>query len=312
MNRFRVVVWAVAVLLCIALPALAQDELAATLEVLSPGVEVLRVNTSNWIAVNLEAIVGVGDVIRTDSGGRARITYFADGTDTEIQPNSEYRIAVFNGSETQFNISAELLVGQTIQRLSRLLDAGSTYQLITPGMSLGARGTAFEVRVEQNGRSAMLVREGLVAAAAQEEADEVAPGFGIRADAASALSDVVQASTFAELDAAIDGCPALLTTPDDVSLNIRQGAGRDYPRIGVIDAAAVTTLFGVTDSGEWYRIPFNGGFGWILSSNADVADGCAGLRTFPDAFGPEDPALYTALGDAVTVDDLLPAPSESP
>ena len=33
------------------------DELAATLEVLSAGVEVQRVNTTNWIAVKLEAIV---------------------------------------------------------------------------------------------------------------------------------------------------------------------------------------------------------------------------------------------------------------
>jgi uncharacterized protein YraI len=264
--------------------AAAQTELAATLEVLSGGVEMKRVNTTNWIAIRVEAVVGVGDMLRTDSTGRARITYFADGTETEILPGTEYRINRFEGNATRFNLDAEVLVGQTIQRLSRLLDANSSYNITTPAMNLVARGTEFAIRVEDSGRSAMLVRDGEVEADAEVNSASVPPGFGVRAAVGEPVSDVVRATTFDELDAALDGCSAVVTTLDDVSLNVRSGASTGAERIGFIDASAITTLFGVTTGGGWYRIAFEDGFGWVLSSNAEIAPGCAGLRVFPDNY----------------------------
>ncbi|HUN09078.1 MAG TPA: SH3 domain-containing protein [Aggregatilineales bacterium] len=280
----------------------AQEELAASLEVLAPGVEVQRVNTEGWIAVTVEAIVGVGDTIRTDATGRARITFFADGVDTELLPGTTYRIQKFQGNDTSFVIEAEVLAGQTTQRLTRLLDPNSSYNINTPAMQLVARGTAFAIRVEPSGRSAMLVSEGSVGAGNPESDAQVDPGFGIRAD--ESLSDVVEATTFDGLDAALDGCSAALSTPDDVSLNVRLGAGQDFPRIGTVSATDITNLVGTTESGDWYRIDFRGGFGWILSTTAEIGSGCAGLRLFPDGYGPEDASLYSSLGDPVTLEDL--------
>lgn len=275
----------------------AQNELAATLEVLNAGVEVQRVNTLNWIPVSVEAIVGVGDRIRTDATGRARITFFADGVDTELLPDTVYRIQQFSGDDTQFTIQAEVLLGQTIQRLTRLLDAGSSYDITTPTMTLAARGTAFAIRVEEGGRAAMIVTEGTVNAAKDAATADVPPEFGIRADAE--LSDVVRATTFAELDAAIDGCTASVSTADDVSINVRVGASTAFPRVGTIDAREIDRFMGVTEAGAWYRINFRGGFGWILSSSAEIVGQCAGLRVFPDNFGPEDVSLYESVGDPV-------------
>lgn len=282
----------------------AQSELAAVLEVLSEGVEVQRVNTADWLPVRVEAIVGVGDSIRTDATGRVRITYFADGTDTELLPNTEYLINRFEGNRTSFNLAVTVRQGQTMQRLNRLLDAGSSYNIYTPAMELTARGTAFAVRVERSGRSAMLVSEGRVGAQADDASAEVPAGFGVRAD--ETLSDVVLASTFEQLDAALDGCVATIRTTDDVSINVRLGASLDYPRVGTIAAAEIDRLFGVTEAGGWYRIAFRGGFGWILSSSAQIDNACAGLRVFTTGYGPEDPTLYSALGDAVTLESLLP------
>lgn len=269
----------------------AQTDLAAVLEVLQAGVEVQRVNTSTWLPVRLEGIVGVGDRIRTDATGRARITFFADGTETELLPNTEYHIQTFSGSSEQFTITAEVLIGQTLQRLSRILDSNSSYNILTPGMGLVARGTEFAVRVESNGRSAMLVSEGLVGANAAGVDDgapaseaEVAPGFGVRAATDEALSDVVRAQTFAELDAALDGCTAAVTTPDDVSLNVRAAPSADADLLGYLSATAITTVFGQLPESGWYRIAFADsptGYGWILSSTAEVSSTCAGLREFP-------------------------------
>ncbi|MCU0512985.1 MAG: FecR domain-containing protein [Anaerolineae bacterium] len=270
-------------LLAPGLRGVAQDnELAAVLEVLSAGVEVQRVNTTNPIAVRVEAIVGMGDVIRTDNTGRARITFFEDGAETELLPNTEYRIERFQGDAETFQIQVTVLFGQTIQRLGRILNAASSYDVQTPAMILAARGTEFAVRVEEDGRSAMLVTRGLVAADGTDSAADVAVGFGVRTEVDAALSDVVRARSFAELDAALDGCSAELTTPDDVSLNVRQSPDTASALIGNIAAADVTRLFGRTERRGWYRIPFGDGFGWVLSSTARIERDCAGLRIFPN------------------------------
>jgi hypothetical protein len=262
-------------------------QLAATLEVLESGVEVLRVNTANWLPIRLEAIVGVGDMIRTDATGRARITFFENGTDTELEPNTTYKINQFEATADSFTLQGEVISGQTLQRLGRLLDANSSYTILTPGMTLVARGTVFRIRVEDDARSAMLVDDGAVDADNPDAQANVDVGFGIRAEPDAPLSDVVRASTFEQLDAALDGCSATLTTPDDVSINVRFAPNRDADLLGIISADSITVLYGTTETTDWYRIMFEDGFGWILSSTAQIAP-CAGLRVFPDEYTGED------------------------
>jgi hypothetical protein len=269
----------------------AQMNLAATLEVLAPGVTVQRVDTSNPIEVKVEAIVGVGDTIETGDGGRARITFFADGTTTELEPNTSYRIEEFKGNDESFTLRVSVITGQTIQQLGRVLDSNSSYKVETPGMSMSARGTIFAIRVENSGRSAMLVREGTVEASDQEDIASVPAEFGIRSAHGEELSDVVRAATFDELDSALDGCEIVVTTPDDLSINVRLGSSIEAPRIGFLDARDVTLVFGKNESGDWYRVAFEGSFGWFLSTSANIEGTCAGLREFPDSYS-EDAGNY--------------------
>lgn len=274
----------------------AQDasQLAASMEILQPGVEVLRAGTVNWLPVKVEAIVGVGDTIRTDTTGRARITFFSDGTETQILPSSEYQIMQFEGSESSFHISVEVIAGQTIQSLSRILDANSSYSIQTPGMTLTARGTEFAIRVENSGRSGMLVSKGEVGATNEQADAVVPPGYGVRAESDAPLSDVVEATTFEQLDAAIDGCSATVRAPEEMSFNVRLGPNRDFQQIGTIEPAGINRLVGRVESGKWYRIEFQGGFGWILTDTATIEKGCPGLRRFADDYGPEDASLFSS------------------
>lgn len=281
----------------------AQSDLAATLEVLNAGVSVQRVNTTTLIGITQEAIVGVGDIIETDATGRARITFFADGTETDLEPDTRYQINTFNGDDTQFELSVEVLIGQTTQRLGRILNANSSYNVDTPGMTLAARGTTFAVRVENSGRSAMLVSEGTVIAEEGGDTATVPLGFGIRAENDEGLSDVVAATTFEELDAALDGCTIRVQTLDDVSLNVRLSPNTDSERIGTVGAADITRAFGTIEGGKWYRVAFRGGYGWVLSSTGAVETGCAGLRGFLTD-QREDTSLYESLGDPISLDDL--------
>lgn len=296
-------------LLTLAFVARAQldsGELAAVLEVLEGKVEIQRVNTVNRIAVSVEAVVGVGDTIFTDADGRARITYFEDGVSTEILANSTYRIDRFDGTVDgdTFNISVSLLLGQTAQQLQRLLNPNSSYDIQTPSMTLAARGTVFEIRVEESGRAAMLVRDGLVDASAGDQNAGVNAGFGVRALTDTAgLSDVVVASTFEELDAALDGCEILIQTPDDVSLNVRNSPGLEGELLGYLVADSIALALGVSASQDWYRVAFDDDFGWVLSSNAVVTESCAGLRVFPDTHIEGESISLESSGDADDDDD---------
>jgi hypothetical protein len=299
------------VLLIVAFNGLAQgSDLAATLEVLTGTVEVKRVNTENWIAVNIEAIVGVGDTIRTDATGRARITFFADGVETEILPNSEFIIDTFNGGtepSDSFNLEVSIVFGQTVQRLGRVLDASSSYDVNTPGMTLAARGTEFVVRVDDDGLARMLVSEGVVDAADEDANADVPEEFGIRSAVDEPLSDVVRASTFEELDSALDGCTVRVTTVDDVQLNVRVAPSVDAFRVGTIAPDTIDTFYGENEAGGWYRVMFNGGFGWVLSSSVSIED-CAGLRKFPDDH-MEDVNSYDAYGEVIDPADFSAPPA---
>lgn len=310
MNAKRLSRWLILLWLCLLpAPAFTQQpvELAATMEVLSPGVEVLRVNTTNWVTINVEAIVGVGDRIRTGETGRARITYFADGVDVVILPNTEYLIDRFEGAGEQFRIAARVILGQTLQRIGRLLDINSTYDINTPGMSLTVRGTEFAVRVEPTGRSALLVSESAVVATAEDASVDVPAGFGVRSEVGAPLSDVVRATTFEQLDSALDGCAAAVRVAGDVRLNVRVGPGIDNPRVGTVDPASITLLLGVSEAGGWYRLPFQGGFGWVLAAEVSLDRNCAGLRVFDDSH-TEDIDAYEALGEIITPQDLQQRP----
>jgi hypothetical protein len=309
------------VLLALLLPLIStthaqSNELAATLEVLNAGVEVQRVNTTNWIEVKLEAIVGVGDSIRTDKTGKARITFFSDGVDTQLEPNTEYRITRFEGQDTSFNIGAEVVVGQTVQRIGRILDGNSSYDITTPSMALAARGTEFTIRVNDSGRAATLVTKGVVKADAESASADVPPGYGIRRDKGSPLSEVVQATTFDQLDSALDGCTATIAVDGDFSLNIRQGADLSFPLVGTVAPSTIDRFFGKTATTNWYRVEFRGGYGWVESNTAKIEGTCAGLRLFTDKYGPENLSLYQSLGNPIQPGDLqqgvAPTPESTP
>jgi hypothetical protein len=311
MRHKSIILCVVLALFCFGVSA--QNELVATMEVLQAGVSVQRAGTASFITVNEEAIVGVGDIIETNETGRARITFFADGTETELLPNTQYTIVEFTGDDTTFNLTVEILVGQTTQRLGRILDANSSYDVRTSGMTLAARGTVFDIRVLDNGQSGMIVTEGIVNSSKEGQEADVPNGFGVRAESEGALSDVVAATNFAELDSALDGCTTNIRTTDDVSLNVRLAPSTEAPRVGTIAASDVTILLGTIDgTTRWYRIAFRGGFGWILSSTAAVGDACSGLRVFPSDV-VEDASLYESLGDSIEIDALTtPQPEVTP
>lgn len=259
-------------------PTHAQEELlVASLEVISASVEVKRVDTAVWIPVTFETLLAQGDMIRTDEEGEAIVTFFEDGTSTELQPETEVIIADFRVEEEAFTITLEILAGITIQQVERILDQDSSYRVITPGVNMTVRGTDFAVRVEDDGRSSLVTFDGLVDAADTPVED----GFGVRA-VDGRLSDVVPADSFEALDTALDGCVARSSIELDVQLNVRAGPATSNDVITTIPPSDIATVYGTIMGNTWYRIQLDDSrYGWIAAEAVVLPDECPLLRQFP-------------------------------
>lgn len=303
----------VAVVFAVRQSQAAENDLVASLETIKGQVSVKRFDSQNFVTVPKESLIGVGDTIKTDATGTGRITFFANGVETDVLPNSEFRIDVFNGSEDRYTLSVSVLVGQTVQRVTKLLDSGSSYTINSTGLEMAVRGTVFDVRVENTGRSATIVRDGAVTTTnpgttgSHSEAS-VPAGFGVRAEAGKGLSDVVPATNFAELDSSLDGCMGVISTLYDFRLNVRLGPSLQFARIGSLDTDIRIKLLGTTEAGEWFRIDFKGSYGWIYAPAVVIEPGCIKLREFPDDYRGEDPNSYTNLDPDITF-TVTPGPT---
>lgn len=257
-----------------------QDNLAATLLVDRLGVEIKRANTSAWVRVQKESIVGVGDEIRTTVSGEASIDFIFVGANLTVSPGSTIRIVTF---ERTGEDEVELEVEMTEGFMSQTLEVSGVYQLIMPGMAMEANISASRVRVESDGRSAVLVDSGKVIVNAEGEDAELTTGLGIRSPVDAVLSEIVPAGNFPLLDSRLDGCLVEVVPQGDVVLNVRQGPTLEAPRVGNIEGQLIDRFFGETEDG-WYRIRFGGNFGWISSLVSDVTidEECPGLRPFED------------------------------
>jgi len=274
---------------------------AATLEVLDGGVEMRRTNTVQWLPVTTEGILAAGDSIRTDENGRARVVFFNDGTETLLEPNTEITLAEFQSDAQDFAIITTLHSGQTLHRLRRQLGADSRYDVTTGTTILGARGTVFAARQRLNGQLAVITLENTVHVAAPNNQTElVGAGFGARVEPDLTLSDVVRARTFAELDAALEGCEASAQIQRNRMMPVYTAPNSDATGIGAADPYALNRVYGVTESGAWFRITFNGGYGWVAVTppirGMTIADDCAGVRLFPNDF-QADVSRYTEAAD---------------
>lgn len=260
----------------------AKNQLAASVVVLSDGVEVQIADTFGWFKIQNEAVLSIGDVIRTNDEGRAIVTFFENGISTELTENTVYRIDEFAGDEDEFTIRATVLLGITRQQINKIIDAGSSYELETPAVVFAARGTVFDIRVEENDRSAMVVTEGLVDVNSRDAQAEVPVGFGIRSKG-TGLSEVVRAASFDELDSILDGCTLeniSLQISGDVSLNVRNMPNLSANVIGYIAPSDLTRIVGQVTGTAWYRIPLQDEFGWVYLENFVPLSGCEIIRQF--------------------------------
>lgn len=119
----------------------------STLIVLGGSVELQRGQDRSTLRPGSDTIVRVGDRIRTSADSYAAITYF-DGSSTELEPNTDVTIQQLDRTASGGNVvSIKQEIGLTWNRVERLLDASSRFEVTTSSAVAYVRGTEFRVRV---------------------------------------------------------------------------------------------------------------------------------------------------------------------
>lgn len=114
-------------------------------------VQVLRSGSTGWVKATNGMELAVGDNIATGDNGSAKLTFF-EGSVMEIKANSTILINELSTSSTGSTaVSLKETVGSTVNRVAKLVDSASKYEVDTPAASALVRGTVFDLLVQQNG-----------------------------------------------------------------------------------------------------------------------------------------------------------------
>jgi len=140
-------------------------------------VEMQPAGSDVWQPVAGERAVQVGDLIRTGDLSSVTLVFF-DGSRTSLGANTRITVAQLSA---QRDGSSQVIVldqwlGQTLNRVERLLDPASRFEIETPTAVTAVRGTEFMVQVDDDGATQVTVAEGIVNVTAQETTIEVQAG----------------------------------------------------------------------------------------------------------------------------------------
>ncbi len=118
------------------------------LSITEGNVSVMKAGTDDWIEAEVGMSLEVGDNIKTGDDSGAEITFF-DGSTMELEAGTEIEIVSLDmscdtGSTT---ITLEQMIGDTISRVTRILDPASRYEIETPTGVVGVRGSGVRVQV---------------------------------------------------------------------------------------------------------------------------------------------------------------------
>jgi PKD repeat protein len=127
-------------------------EAPATISFIEGKVQILRVDIANWEDAVAGMELKLEDMIKTGDDGTAVIVFF-EGSTIELEPNTEIMIqelgiAPGTGSTT---IKLWQNIGSTVNRVQKLVDSESQYEIQTPSGSAVVRGSVGRVIVLQNG-----------------------------------------------------------------------------------------------------------------------------------------------------------------
>jgi len=140
-------------------------------------VEVQLSGSASWQPVVSGVIVKPGDRIRTGSHSSVTLVFF-DNSRTSLAADTRISVTQLSARRDGGNkvIALTQWMGQTVNRVERLLDPASRFEIETPTAVTAVRGTEFTIQVDDNGATRVAVTEGVVEVTAQESTVKVEAG----------------------------------------------------------------------------------------------------------------------------------------
>ncbi len=112
---------------------------------------VMKAGTGNWTAAQVGMSLKVGDTIKTHDESGAEITFF-DGSTIELEAGTQVEVVSLAISQAgSTTIKLRQAIGSTMSRVTKLVDAASTYEIETPACVAAVRGSIMLVDVIADG-----------------------------------------------------------------------------------------------------------------------------------------------------------------
>jgi ferric-dicitrate binding protein FerR (iron transport regulator) len=127
---------------------------------------VMKSGASGWVSGEVGMTLGVNDKIKTAAGGHATITFF-EGSTIELEGGTEISLSELGLDGTASHIGIGQQIGNTVSRVTKLVDPASSYDVETPVAIASVRGTTMSVSVASNGKTIVGNIEGQVSVTAQ-------------------------------------------------------------------------------------------------------------------------------------------------
>jgi len=111
----------------------------------------------------------IGTRIKTAGDSHALLTFF-DGSTLKLEPSTDIEIQeLAYNDEKAITVVLKQWAGKTWNRVVKMADAGSRYEIETPSACAIVRGTLFATEVNEDGSTTVTTTEGLVSVVGQEE-----------------------------------------------------------------------------------------------------------------------------------------------
>lgn len=262
---------------------------AAVLTVRFGPVEVKRAGTDTWIALRpgAEMPFSTGDALRTSAdSGRAWLTFA--GMRWLILPNSEVILDHYMALTVDEAFIEAHVTGVIVTAAS----PGGTfgYTLHTPKFTVTKSGTLAALWTSPEWPDSYIVAEGTASLALTEMPDtpiEIKAGEGFYAGETVPIA-IEGLYNAARLQSALYGCPAVVTTRDNVGLIVRRGPAIDFQNLDILLNGHEVNIIGQTETSEWSRIQYLSGFSWMFTRALRQNEATPCTRT-PPMFADSSP-----------------------
>jgi uncharacterized repeat protein (TIGR01451 family) len=121
---------------------------------------VMKAGTDSWIEAQVGMSLEVGDTIKSGDSSSAEITFF-DGSTIELEAGTEIEVVSLGISGTgSTTIKLKQAIGNTISRVTKLVDSASSYEVETSACVAAVRGSSMLVQVIADGTTWVTNLEG--------------------------------------------------------------------------------------------------------------------------------------------------------